>query len=163
MNFYHDVLSNLPLFNSPSRVASLDYLEPITRAAVINIIVDAKKQGIILMPFETYRSQARQQLLFQQGATQLEDVGVHGFGLACDLVKEVDGEPNWKGDFSFLAILARKHGLVSGLDWGQSKILPGGWYDACHVQRVRVQDQPQLFEASWYPPNDYSPYKVINV
>jgi hypothetical protein len=33
------------------------------------------------MIFETYRSQERQQVLFEQGATQLRTVGVHHHGL----------------------------------------------------------------------------------
>lgn len=162
MNFYVNVLSTLPLFNSPLRVSSLDYLEPITRAAVISIIADANLQGFKLLPFETYRSQARQRLLYQQGATQLEDVGCHGYGLACDLVKDIDGDPSWKGDFSFLGVLAKKYNLIWGGNWG----LPDkkhGFIDSCHVQRCAIRDQPTLFDASWYPPNDYNPYKVITI
>ncbi len=162
MNFYRDVLTKLPLFNSPLRVSSLDYLEPVTRAAVQGILADAMAQKTPLMVFETYRSQHRQQLLFQQGATQLDEVGCHSFGVACDLVKDIEGDPSWKGDFTFLGVLAKKHGLISGIDWGA----PGkahGFIDACHVQRISVQDQPKLFDATFYPDDTYNPYKTITV
>jgi len=37
--------------------------------------------------------------LFAQGATKIKTVGVHHYGLACDLVKDIGGEPSWQGDF----------------------------------------------------------------
>jgi hypothetical protein len=45
-------------------------------------------------------------------ATKLKTVGVHHYGLACDLVKDIAGEPSWKGDFAFLGRLAKKHRLI---------------------------------------------------
>ena len=77
------------------------------------IIEDANAHGIKLMIFETFRSQERQAFLFDQGATRLKKVGVHHYGLACDLVKDINGEPSWKGDFSLLGTLAHQHGLSS--------------------------------------------------
>lgn len=158
MSWYTDVLSKLPLFDSPTRVSNIDYLEPVTRAAVEAILADAAAQGQPMMVFETYRSQHRQELLFKQGATQLKDVGVHGFGLAADLVKDIGGDPSWKGDFTFLGVLAKKHGLVWGGDWNLPQV-KHGFVDSCHVQRINIKDQYNLFEAAWYPPNTYSAYK----
>ena len=43
-----------------------------------------------------------------QTATQLKTVGVHHYGLACDLVKDIGGSASWKVDFSFLGKLAKK-------------------------------------------------------
>src|SRR5579862_5961696 len=100
-NFYTDVIQKDPRFKSASRIADLALLEPVTRANVQQIIADAATAGIKLMVFETYRSQARQAALYAQKATQLKTVGVHHYGLACDLVKDVGGEPSWKGDFKF--------------------------------------------------------------
>src|SRR5947208_3325480 len=97
-NFFLDVIKPNPNFSSTSRIHDIGLLEPVTRASVIAIISDAQALGIKLMVFETYRSQQRQQLLFDQGATKLRQVGVHNFGLACDLVKDINGEPSWKGD-----------------------------------------------------------------
>ena len=105
-SFFEDVIKNDPRLDSVKRVNDMALLEPVTRAAIGNILADAKALGIDLMVFETYRSQARQQELFNQGASKLRVVGVHHYGLACDLVKVVSGEPSWKGDFSFLGRLA---------------------------------------------------------
>ncbi len=96
MSFYTDVLQTNPLFNPPDRIADLDLMEPITRAAVGQILAAAAAQGIKLMVFETYRSQQRQTKLFNQGASKLQTVGVHLFGLACDLVTDINGQPSWK-------------------------------------------------------------------
>jgi hypothetical protein len=157
MSFYTDVLMKSPLFASSLRMTRLDFLEPITRAAVEAILAESDANGQPLMVFETFRSQARQELLFSQGATQLKEVGVHLYGLAADLVKDIDGDPSWKGSFDFLAVLAKKHGLISGLNWGIPNI-KHGFIDACHVQRCAVKDQPLLFDGTWYPDEKYDPY-----
>jgi hypothetical protein len=86
-SFYTNVIMNDPRFNSTKRIADPELLEPVTRDLVQAIITDAAVNGLKLMIFETYRSQARQIALFNQGATKLKQVGVHHFGLACDLVR----------------------------------------------------------------------------
>jgi hypothetical protein len=123
------------------------------------VISDAAARGIKLMIFETFRSQERQQALSEQGATQLRTVGVHNYGLACDLVKDVHGEPSWKGDFSFLGVIAPPHRLVWGGDWGRPD-LPHSFHDNDHVQRCSVAMQPQLFNGDWYPGADYDPFQA---
>jgi hypothetical protein len=133
-------------------------LEPVTRKKVQQIIADAAAQGIELMVYETYRSQDRQAALFAQGATQLKQVGVHHYGLACDLVKDINGHPSWKGDFKFVGKLAKKYGLIWGGDWGNPKVKPK-LYDPGHVQRCTVARQKSLFNGKWYPDDDYDPYK----
>ena len=101
-NFFQDIIAKDPQFKSPLRVSSMMLLEPITRVAVLNIVADAAAQGIALMVWETFRSRQRQRVLYDQHATQLHTVGVHHYGLAADVVKDVNGEPSWKGDFTFL-------------------------------------------------------------
>lgn len=149
-NFYTDTIQASPRFHSSGRISDLAMLEPGTRAAVQAIIADAAAAGTPLLVFETYRSAERQKMLFDQRATQLRTVGTHHYGIACDLVKSIGGEPSWKGSFAFLGVLAKKHGLISGLDWGQ----PGvhhGFVDADHVQRCTLAQQPGLFAGTWYP------------
>jgi hypothetical protein len=163
MNYYVDIIQQSRLFTSTSRVFDMNMLEPFTRGAVNQIIADAQTAyGVKLMVFETYRSQQRQEMLYQQGATQLKSVGVHHFGLACDLVKDIDGEPNWKGDFSFLGMLAHKHGLIWGGDWGQPAVRHS-FVDMDHVQRCSVLDQAKLFAGSWYPDLNYDPTRAVSV
>lgn len=157
MSFYTDVILKDARFKSTSAVHDLALLEPVTRAAVQSIIADAKAAGVALMAFETYRSKERQLMLFKQGATKLKNVGVHHYGLACDLVRDIGGQPSWKGDFTFLTALCKKHGLISGNDWGQPKI-KHTFIDPDHVQRCTLGKQPELFAGTWYPGPDYNPY-----
>jgi hypothetical protein len=159
MSFYTEVICKSPLFDSKERVHDLELLEPVTRAGVQAILEQAQAlYGIKLMAFETYRSEARQLEMFNQGASKLKKVGVHHFGLACDLVRDVNGQPSWKGDFSFLGQLAKANNLIWGGDWGHPQT-PSTFHDNDHVQRCTVADQPGLFAINWYPDGDYNPYK----
>jgi len=155
-NFYEDVIKNDPRFNSTKAIADMDLLEPSTREGVEGIIADAAARGIKLMVFETYRSQDRQQQLFNKGASKLKTVGVHHYGLACDIVKNVNGNPSWDGDFSFLGDLAKEHGLIWGGDWGDPSV-KHSFVDPDHVQRCTVKDQTPLFNGEWYPEEGYDP------
>jgi hypothetical protein len=112
-SFYTDIISADTRFSSVNRIADSSLLEPMTRRLVEGLIASAHQMGIEIMIYETYRSQNRQQALFENGASKLRTVGVHHYGLACDIVRVVSGEPSWKGDFSFLGQLAHSSGLKS--------------------------------------------------
>jgi hypothetical protein len=156
-NFYTDVISHDARFDSATRVGDPSLLEPATRQLVEGILTAAGRMGIEVMIYETYRSQDRQQELFNQGATRLRTVGVHHYGLACDIVRVVGGEPCWKGDFSFLGQLAHSSGLIWGGDWGAPN-LKHSFVDSVHVQRCTVSRQGDLFCGAWYPDETYNPY-----
>src|SRR5271155_4995330 len=156
-NFYTDVISHDPRFDSVLRVGDPSLLEPMTRKLVESVVSASRQMGIELMVYETYRSQDRQQELFNNGATKLRSVGVHHYGLACDIVRIVGGEPCWKGDFSFLGQLAHSSGLVWGGDWGAPDI-KHNFVDSVHVQRCTVARQGDLFAGAWYPDDVYNPY-----
>jgi len=156
-NFFTDVLSQDPRFTSPARIDDIALLEPVTLGLVQQIVANATAMGIDVMIFETYRSQARQQALFAQGASQLRIVGVHHYGLACDIVRLINGEPSWKGDYSFLGQLAHSSGLIWGGDWGNPTV-KHTFVDAVHVQRYTISRQTQLFAGTWYPDVNYNPY-----
>jgi D-alanyl-D-alanine carboxypeptidase len=151
------VISQDPRFDSVARVNDPSLLEPTTRKLVESLISAAHQMGIAIMIYETYRSQDRQQELFNQGATKLRVVGVHHYGLACDIVRVVGGEPSWKGDFSFLGQLAQSSGLIWGGDWGAPDI-KHSFVDSVHVQRCTVARQGDLFSGIWYPDDVYNPY-----
>src|SRR6266481_1353691 len=155
-NFFEDVIQPDPRFHSTQPINDPALLEPNTRAAVEAIVADAAANGGALMIFEPYRSQERQALPYSQHVTQLKNVGVHHYGLACDWVKSINGEPNWKGDFSIIGQLAQAHRLVWGGDLGRPD-LPHSFRDYPHVQRCSVADQAQLFRGKWYPADNYSP------
>lgn len=156
LSFYDTTIRNSKAFRSDAVCKDVALLEPGTRAAVAALVAEAKADGHDVRLLETYRSQTRQSALFQARRTQLRVVGCHGYGIAADLGVFVNGryaEDN--KPYLFLRELARKHGLISGLDWGHAG--PLSW-DSGHVQRVPVWRQPDLFAGRWYPPTDYDPY-----
>jgi hypothetical protein len=155
--FYSDVISKDGRFDSIARVADTSLLEPMARQLVDKLVTSAHQMGIELMVYETYRSQDRQQELFNNGATKLRTVGVYHYGLACDIVRVIGGEPSWKGDFSFLGQLAHSCGLIWGGDWGAPQI-KHSFIDSVHVQRCTVARQGELFAGAWYPDDFYNPY-----
>ena len=155
--FYTDIISADARFSSVNRVADSSLLEPMTRRLAEGLIASAHQMGIEVMIYETYRSQNRQQALFENGASKLRTVGVHHYGLACDIVRVVGGEPSWKGDFSFLGQLAHSSGLIWGGDWGDPTI-KHSFIDSVHVQRCTVARQGNLFAGVWYPDATYNPY-----
>jgi hypothetical protein len=157
-NFYTDTIKTDSRFKSTKVIADMGLLEPITREKVQAILADLQAHGMDFMVFETFRSQTRQTQLFNSGASQLKTVGVHNYGLACDLVRRVGGKPSWKGDFSFLGELAHAHGLIWGGDWGAPD-RPHTFIDEYHMQRCNIKDQGALFRGEWYPDTRYDPYK----
>jgi hypothetical protein len=156
-NFYSDVICKDARFDSVARVSDPSLLELTTRKLVESVVSTAQQMGIEVMVYETYRSQDRQQELFNNGATKLRTVGVHHYGLACDIVRVVGGEASWKGDFSFLGQLAHSSGLIWGGDWGAPDI-KHSFVDSVHVQRCTVARQGDLFAGTWYPDDAYNPY-----
>lgn len=159
MSFYDTVLRNSTAFRSSAVCKDPLLLEPGTRAAVAALLADAKAQNIDLRLLETYRSQTRQSALFMQHATQLRTVGCHGYGVAADFGVFVNGKyAEDNKPYVFLRVIARKHGLISGQDWGHAAESTS-FVDSGHVQRVPVWRQNALFSGSWYPPEVYDPYQ----
>lgn len=155
-NFYTDVICKDKRFNTVAQINDIALLEPVTRAAVQKIIALAAVAGVHLLVGETYRSKARQQYLFQKGATKLKAVGVHHYGLACDLWIEHDGAVDWKADYKVIGPWAKDVDLIWGYDWGQPNA-PHSFRDIDHVQRCRLADQNRLFAGTWYPDETYNP------
>jgi hypothetical protein len=116
-DFYNDVITKDPRFQSLDRVADINLLAPATRQKVQNLMAAAKKNGIELAIYETYRSQQRQLELFKQGHSKLRTVGGHHYGLACDLFRFSKGDPNRQENYILLGQLAHANGLVWGGDW----------------------------------------------
>jgi hypothetical protein len=158
MTFYTDIIEKDHRFDSVNVINDLALLEPGTRAAVEAMIADAALAGHELRVLETYRSQARQHMLWTQHLTQLSKVGCHGFGVAADLALYVNGRYDPNGQhYMFMEALAKKHGLVSGIDWGAPNAVHS-FHDYDHVQRVPVFRQNAMFAETWYPPSAYDPY-----
>lgn len=156
-DFYNSVIRNSKAYRSDNVYAGVDLLEPGTRAAVAALVTEAREAGHDLRVLETYRSQTRQSYLFMHRRTQLRVVGCHGYGVAADFGVFVDGKyAEDNKPYEFLRELARKHGLISGQDWGHAR--EGNFVDSGHVQRVPVWRQNALFNGAWYPPENYDPY-----
>ncbi len=157
-SFYAEVLAKSPAFHSTEVQKSTELLEPGTRAAVAALIAEAAAHDHHLVVLETFRSSRRQQQLFNQHATELRNVGCHGYGVACDLgITGPSGAVNWKADYTLLRALAGKHGLIWGGDWGTPKCRHS-FRDMDHVQRIPVFRQGALFKGEWFPPTNYDPY-----
>ena len=149
-NYFTDVIVPHTHYMAARRIAHPLLLEPILREKVGCILQEAKRRGTPLALFETFRSEARQEQLFEAKRTQLRKVGVHHYGLACDLVRIVDGRLDWEADHGVVGELAEAHRLV----WG------GAWqtiHDPYHVQRIAVGRQGELFAGAFYPGEDYDP------
>ena len=157
-SFYTDVIKKSKWFGLDNFVCKdMDMLEPGTRNAVRAVTAEAEAAGIDLRVLETYRSQKRQARLFAQGATKLKVVGCHGYGVAVDFGVFIGGTYQTKNvPYVFLRKMARRHGLISGQDWGHART--GSFVDSGHVQRVPVWRQSDMFSGKWYPPADYDPY-----
>lgn len=156
-NFYTDTIRISKAFHSDAVCKDMSLLEPGTREAVLALVEDAKHAGHDLRVLETYRSQTRQSALFARHATQLRTVGCHGYGVAVDFGVFTNGKyEEGNKPYVFLRDMARKHGLISGQDWGHA--ITGSFVDSGHVQRIPVWRQSALFGGSWYPPEHYDPY-----
>ena len=156
-NFYKDTICRDSRFETMHQVNDMGLLEPTFRAKVEGIIADAMAKGVELLVLETYRSKARQLVLFNKGATQIPKVGVHHFGLACDLgILKAGGSINWKADYGILGKLAVVRRAIWGGDWGLPK-QPHNFRDYDHVQGISVRRQTMLFNGTWYPSGNYDP------
>jgi hypothetical protein len=160
-NFYSDVIQNDPRYDSDdvgTVVKDMNLLEPGTRAAVQHMIEMAAAHGHVLKVAETYRSQTRQEYLYEKGLTKLRRVGCHGYGVAADLQLFVNGRYDPDGEhYQFMHGMAVLLKLVSGQGWGTAH-QPHSFTDWDHVQRVPLFRQNQLFAGHWYPPVVYDPY-----
>lgn len=88
------------------------------------VIEQMKAMGWRVRAMEGLRSPKRQDELFTQGLSQRRGrTGKHVHGMALDVVN--DRRPNFEEPafFADLAIVARKHGLQTGLLWGLPKTL----------------------------------------
>jgi len=157
MSFYTDVIKKDPRFSSVNICRDMALLEPSFRAKVQSLVAQASKDGHDIIIAETFRSQARQAHLFEQGYTQLKNVGVHNYGLACDFNLFIDGVYQSDGaKYKFLHDYEKKFRIISGQLWG-TPWQKHTFTDWDHIQGIPVFRQGSLFNGSWYPDNNYDP------
>lgn len=158
MNWYDDVIKKSPKFLSTTRVNDVDLLYPKFLLLLLKTFATARKEGLAVTLFETYRSQTRQAALFAQGATKLQKNGMHHFGIATDVVflkgKNVsfDLSNNWQR----LGAIGKSFGLEWGGSWTSFVDLP-------HFQLVRATaaDQAKIVNKE-YPPFS-TPVPIANI
>lgn len=153
-NFYTDFIQKWDEFHSTQICSQFALLAPLMKQKIQAILADAHAEGHNMMLYESYRSTERQEMLFQQGKTKLQHIGVHHYGLAADIVYVVNGQPSWSGDFSVLGRLAVAHGLIWGGDWGAPNE-HHDFIDNDHVQLIHVDQQDALFDGTFYPEVGY--------
>ncbi|HSL85775.1 MAG TPA: M15 family metallopeptidase [Bacteroidales bacterium] len=121
-----------------ARISSLDELNPKTREAAELFLKIAEDEGLNVKITETYRTQERQEYLYEQGRTRLGPVvtwttnSQHTKRNAFDIAKNVRGEEY--SDLEFFrraAEIGRSIGLEAGYYWRD------GQQDMPHFQMNR--------------------------
>lgn len=133
-----------PVDQSEIIVREFHQLHPAFRNKIIQLTIEAKKQGIDIFISETYRTPERQNKLLKKGYSKLKGGrSKHQFGLAVDIIPVIDGISQHKND-----VVLKKVGIIGeklGLRWG------GRWkklYDPVHFEwNCRIRD----LENGWLP------------
>ena len=101
------------------RIEDIKELTPRMQVKVNNFLLECYKQGVDVYPFETYRSQERQNELYAQGRTKPGSIvtkavySLHTERKACDFVFGGPGKWNWDGDYIKMIEIAKGFGLES--------------------------------------------------
>lgn len=151
MNWYEDKIKRHPQYASAKLVADLDVLYPPFALCIFKIFAIARKEGLSICIYETYRSQERQTELFEKGVTKLKTNGMHHFGVAADIIFLDDkNNPSWSEECNWkrLGEIGKGMGLIWGGDWP---------WDKPHFQLIpaTVIDQAKIIKGE-YPSYDLS-------
>ena len=133
-------LDTVPLFPTTARrCGEIDYLHPALRIGVITALEHCHQEGLMIHVFESYRTPARQQELFDKGrntpgrkVTNARPFqSFHNYGLAFDLVFDGDDRDgiqwSWEGDYNNKVIEGDKRSdyqrageifELYGFEWG---------------------------------------------
>jgi hypothetical protein len=130
-----------------ARDTSLNDLQPKVAELARRLIATARQNGTDVAVWETCRSEKRQTAMFNQGETAVRNTGMHGVGLAFDIVRIVNGEPNWKGDYADVGAIGKKLGLTWGGDWGSPEA-PHQFINSKHFQLGTMAEQPSLVRST---------------
>ncbi len=112
---------------------------------ILKLFANAYSSGLKVLIKETYRSQARQFKLFQEGHTQLKQNGMHHFGVATDFCfRDTQNKPPQEKDWQILGEIGRNLGLFWGGDWKTFKDFP-------HFQLIpaTIEDQKKIMNGQY--------------
>jgi hypothetical protein len=100
-------------------IRAIEELTPRMQKKVVAFLEDCHSQGVMCYPFETYRSQERQDELYAQGRTQPGPIitwtlkSRHTQREAVDMAFGGEGKWTWEGDWDTMREIASKYGLES--------------------------------------------------
>ena len=103
-----------------------------------------KYPDVKVIPVETYRSNERQMMHYNNGASKIKKDGMHHFAIAIDLAGEVKGKFTYDIDYKHLRRCIEETGLT----------LLGVW-DMGHSQYIPVGDQGALRKACYGAVEDF--------
>jgi peptidoglycan L-alanyl-D-glutamate endopeptidase CwlK len=121
----------LPVEKRHSRT---DLLAPFFEKKILTALAECQDQGYPLIIFETYRSPARQEFLYEQGRTRPGKIVTkakpwqswHGFALAADVVFYDNKRFSWEGPWDKVHNIFEQHGLET-LSWEKPHVqITGG-------------------------------------
>jgi len=141
VDFYIKKLIPSADYNNTKSVKSLDLLFPAFRVKIEDAMkkFNEKYPNVKLVFVETYRSNARQLMHYNNGASKIKKNGMHHYGIACDCAFEFDTdgdgdiEFSYDGDYNYLRECWKAQGLT----------LLGEW-DKGHAQFIPVNNQDIL-------------------
>jgi len=109
----------------------IERLNPAMKAKTLQLLDLCRKEGLNVHVFETYRTAERQAWLYANKRSKLKTAGMHGKGLAVDLVfKDAKGNWSWdekKFNYKRVAEISKSIGLTPGYFWPR-------FHDGAHHQ-----------------------------
>lgn len=149
MSWYEENIKKHPQYASMKVVSDLDILYPPFAFCILKTFATARKEGLRVCIYETYRSQERQMSLFNQGVSKIKTNGMHHFGVATDIVfLDEKNNPSWdeKNDWKRLGEIGKELKLIWGGDWP---------WDKPHFQLIpaTVSEQAKIIKGE-YPQYD---------
>jgi hypothetical protein len=140
-DWYLKKIITSPDYFNKNAVKSTDLLLPEFKSALdkANAEFNKKYPEVEIVYVETFRSNSRQLMHYNNGASKIRTNGMHHYGIAVDaffrLDKDGDGdtELTYEGDYKFLRQCWDKQDLI----------LLGEW-DKGHAQFIQVPEQTEL-------------------
>jgi len=137
-SFFANTIMPSSSFDSPYPVNDTSLLYPDFKNKVDAAIAcfNQRYPDIPVVYVETYRSNTLQEQYYNAGSSQIQDNGMHHYGLAADLAFNINGAISYNGDYTFLRQCLSDQGLT----------LLGSW-DIGHVQYIPVSEQTAMRDA----------------
>jgi len=134
-DFHLQVLLPDPRYNQPNPEDDQKLLLPafLDKLKVCIQLYKDARPGQDITFTETYRSNALQEIHFNNGASKIKKNGMHHYGIAADSIFIINGKRTFKGDVNLIRKIYKDNGLT---------IL--GLWDPLHVQFISVPEQPAL-------------------